>query len=156
VRASPFGNLKHITVRRLLNGNECELGPKKGIYETLKQNPAITGLLGGPNIYADAPQNANYPYLTFGESVTRDWSSGSEEGLEHILTLHVWSRASGKKETHEIIEAIRDALKGGAVPVDEHRFVNLRHEFSEARQDPDGETYHGIVRYRAVSEPLAA
>lgn len=131
-------------------------GLQKGIYETLKDNPAITGLLGGPNIYDDAPQNANYPYLTFGESIARDWSTGSDDGLEHILTLHVWSRAGGKKETHEIIEAIRQVLKNGAVPVDEHHLVNLRHEFSEARQDPDGETYHGIVRYRAVTEPLAA
>lgn len=131
-------------------------GLQKGIYETLSQNPSITGLLGGTNIYDDAPQNANYPYLTFGESIARDWSTGSEEGLEHILTLHVWSRAGGKKQTHEIIEAIRQALQGGAVPVDEHHLVNLRHEFSEARQDPDGETYHGIVRYRAVTEPLAA
>lgn len=131
-------------------------GLQKGIYETLKDNPAITGLLGGPNIYDDAPQNANYPYLTFGESIARDWSTGSDDGLEHILTLHVWSRAGGKKETHEIIEAIRQVLKNGSVPVDEHHLVNLRHEFSEARQDPDGETYHGIVRYRAVTEPLAA
>lgn len=131
-------------------------GLQKGIYETLKDNPAITGLLGGPNIYDDAPQNVNYPYLTFGESIARDWSTGSDDGLEHILTLHVWSRAGGKKETHEIIEAIRQVLKNGAVPVDEHHLVNLHHEFSEARQDPDGETYHGIVRYRAVTEPLAA
>lgn len=131
-------------------------GLQKGIYETLKDNPAITGLLGGPNIYDDAPQNVNYPYLTFGESIARDWSTGSDDGLEHILTLHVWSRAGGKKETHEIIEAIRQVLKNGAVPVDEHHLVNLHHEFSEAWQDPDGETYHGIVRYRAVTEPLAA
>jgi len=25
----------------------------------------------------------------------------------------------------------------------------------EARPDPDGDTFHGIVRYRAVTEPLA-
>ena len=131
-------------------------GLQKGIYETLTGDPSITGLLGGPNIYDDAPQNADYPYLTFGESVERDWSTGSEDGLEHILTLHVWSRAGGKKETHEIIEAIREVLKSGAVPVSDHALVNLRHEFSEARQDPDGETYHGIVRYRAVTEPMAA
>ena len=67
-----------------------------------------------------------------------------------------WSRAGGKKETHEIIEAIRLALKGAPVTISDHALVNLRHEFSEARQDPDGETYHGIVRYRAVTEPLAA
>jgi hypothetical protein len=38
----------------------------------------------------------------------------------------------------------------------DHDLVNLRHEFSEARPDPDGDTYHGIVRYRAVTEPAQA
>ncbi|WP_425283503.1 hypothetical protein [Methyloceanibacter superfactus] len=32
--------------------------------------------------------------------------------------------------------------------------VNLRHEYTEARLDADGETLHGIVRYRAVTEPM--
>jgi len=80
---------------------------QKGIYQTLAGDTSITGLLGGTNIYDDAPQSADYPYLTFGQSIARDWSTGTEDGLEHILTLHVWSRAGGKKETHEIIEAIR-------------------------------------------------
>lgn len=129
---------------------------QKGIYQALAGDTSITGLLGGTNIYDDAPQNADYPYLTFGQSIARDWSTGSEDGLEHILTLHVWSRAGGKKETYEIIEAIRQVLHDALVTVTDHHLVNLRHEFSEARQDPDGETYHGIVRYRAVTEPLAA
>ena len=38
----------------------------------------------------------------------------------------------------------------------DHHLVNLRHEFSEARLDPDGDTFHGIVRYRAVTEPAQA
>lgn len=129
---------------------------QKGIYQALAGDTSITGLLGGTNIFDDTPQSADYPYLTFGQSIARDWSTGSEDGLEHILTLHVWSRAGGKKQTHEIIEAIREVLHDALVTVTDHNLVNLRHEFSEARQDPDGETYHGIVRYRAVTEPLAA
>jgi len=30
----------------------------------------------------------------------------------------------------------------------------VRHELSEVRREPDGETYHGFVRFRAVTEPL--
>jgi len=37
-----------------------------------------------------------------------------------------------------------------------HRLINLRHEFSEARRDSDGETFHGIARFRAVTEVEAA
>jgi hypothetical protein len=31
----------------------------------------------------------------------------------------------------------------------------MTEEFSEARLDPDGDTFHGIVRYRAATEPIA-
>lgn len=129
---------------------------QKGVYEALTSDTSVTGLLGGANIYDKAPQSANYPYLTFGESVDPDWSTGSEDSAERILTLHVWSPAGGKEETHDIIKAIRTALQNGPVAVNDDHRVNLRHEFSGARQDPNDETYHGIVRYRAVTEPMAA
>ena len=129
---------------------------QQGIYQTLVGDPQVTGLLGGANIFDDAPQNASFPYLTFGQTTERDWSTGSEDGSEHIVTLHVWSRAGGKKETHEIIETVRAALNTAPIAIDDHHLINLRHEFSEARHDKDGETYHGIVRYRAVTEPVAA
>ncbi len=99
------------------------------------------------------PREAEPPYLTFGQSTVRDWSTGTEDGSEHILTLHVWSRAAGERETHEIMNAVRAALHDAAIAVDGHHLVNLRHEFSDALRDPDGETYHGVVRYRAVTEP---
>lgn len=129
---------------------------QKGIYQALAGDPQVTGLLGGAQIFDNAPQNVSFPYLTFGQTTERDWSTGSEEGSEHTVTLHVWSRSGGRKQTHEIIETIRKALSAAPIAIDDHYLVNLRHEFSEARHEEDGETYHGIVRYRAVTEPLAA
>lgn len=129
---------------------------QKGVYEALTSDASVTGLLGGANIFATAPQSANYPYLTLGESINPDWSSGSEDGKERTLTLHVWSRAGGEEETHDIIKAIQAVLQNGPVAVNDDHRVSLRHEFTGARQDPNDETYHGIVRYRAVTEPMAA
>ena len=56
----------------------------------------------------------------------------------------------------EIIEAIKDVLHDQPLMLADHHLINLRHEFSEARLDPDGDTFHGIVRYRAVTEPAQA
>ena len=47
----------------------------------------------------------------------------------------------------------KDVLHDQPLTLSDHHLVNLRHEFSEARLDPDGDTFHGIVRYRAVTEP---
>ncbi len=126
---------------------------QQALYAAISTDPGVLALLGSPRIYDDVPQSAPFPYITLGQSTVRDWSSVVDDGEEHILTLHVWSRASGRKETHEVMGALREALHDRPLTLSGHRLVNLRHEFSDARRDSDGETYHGVVRYRAVTEP---
>jgi hypothetical protein len=128
---------------------------QQAIFATLTADVPLLALLGAPRLYDDVPQAADFPYLTFGQSLDRDWSTGTEPGNEHTLTLHVWSQARGKKETHEIMDALRTALHDQPLSLTGHRLVNLRHEHSEARRDPDGDTIHGIARFRAVTEPTA-
>jgi hypothetical protein len=128
---------------------------QRGIYQALANSTDVTTLLGGARIYDDPPQAAGLPFVSLGQTELRDWSTGTEDGAEHLLTLHVWSRAGGKKQVHEIIEAIRGVLHDKPLALADHHLVNLRHEFSEVRPDPDGDTFHGIVRYRAVTEPMA-
>lgn len=124
------------------------------IHARLTADPAVVAALGGQRVYDDVPRGAEFPYVTFGETTLRDWSTGGEEGGEHVVTLHVWSHAAGRREAQAIMGAMRTALHDASLSLSGHRLVNLRHEFSDARRDPDGETYHGIVRLRAVTEPL--
>ena len=129
---------------------------QRGIYQALANSSDLTSLLGGVRIYDDPPQAANLPFVSLGQTELRDWSTGTEDGAEHDLTLHVWSRSGGKKQVHQIIEAIRTVLHDQSLALSDHHLVNLRHELSEARLDPDGDTVHGIVRYRAVTKPAQA
>jgi hypothetical protein len=126
---------------------------QQAIFAALTADAALIALLGGERVWDDVPTRADFPYVTFAQTSERDWSTGSEDGAEHVLTLHVWSRAGGRKETHEIMGAVRTALNDAALSLSGYRLINLRHEFSEARRDADGETFHGIVRFRAVTEP---
>ncbi len=127
---------------------------QRNIYQALTNSSELTSLLGGDRIYSQAPPAAQFPFITLGQTVNLDWSTGTDEGAEHSLTLHVWSRADGAREVHEILEMIRTVLHDQLLALEDHYLVNLRHEFMEARLDPDGETMHGIVRYRAVTEPM--
>lgn len=127
---------------------------QQSVYAALVDDTTILALLGGPRIYDDVPQGADFPYLTIGQSTIRDWSTSNEDGDEHTLTLHVWSRENGRKQTHAIMGALREALHDRPLALTGHRLINLRHEFSDARREPDGDTYRGIVRYRAVTEPI--
>jgi Protein of unknown function (DUF3168) len=70
------------------------------------------------------------------------------------VTLQVWTRAAGRKPAHEIAGAIEAALDQVTTALDGHRLVSLRHEFTDVRREPEGETWRGIVRLRAVTEPF--
>jgi hypothetical protein len=130
------------------------LALQRAIFAKLSSDAALIGALGAPRIYDDVPPRAEFPFLTFGQSTERDWSTGTDTGNEHLVTLHVWSRARGRGEAETAIAAAREALHDQALTLDGHRLINLRHEFSEARRDSDGETFHGIVRFRAVTEEM--
>jgi hypothetical protein len=127
---------------------------QQSIFAVLSADSALTALIGAGRIHDDVPQASALPYLALGQTTSRDWSTATEPGTEHTLTLHVWSDAKGKKQAHEILAAARSALHDQPLTLAGHRLVNLRHEFSEARRDSDGETLHGIVRFRALTEPL--
>lgn len=126
---------------------------QKAVYRALIADTALAALLGGARIYDDVPRGAPFPYVTFGPSTTRDWSTGTDSGTEHVFTLRAWSKEKGEMEVHGLMHAIRTALHGAALTLAGHRLVNLRHETSDTLRNADGETYQGIARFRAVTEP---
>jgi hypothetical protein len=82
-----------------------------------------------------------------------NFSSGSEPGLEHQLTLHAWSRQGGQREAHVIADALLQALDDAPLALSGHRLVNFRFAVADVRREADGRTYHALVRFRAVTEP---
>ncbi len=127
---------------------------QKAVYAALTADTALTTLLGGTHIHDVPPRGAAFPYVVIDQMQVRDWSTGTEAGAEHMLTLHVWSRYAGKQEAYEIADAVRAVLDGVLLDLDDHRLINLRHQYSELKRDEDGETHHGVLRFRAVTEPL--
>ena len=51
-------------------------------------------------------------------------------------------------------EEARVVLHDQSLPLDGHALVNLRLEYSEIRFDDDQSVYHGLLRFRAVTEPM--
>ena len=127
---------------------------QKAVFEALGADAAVTALLGAGKIYDHAPANVAFPYITFGRTSIFDWSTGTESGTEQLFTLHVWSKTKGKKETLAIMEAAKTLLDDAALELDEHHLVNMRLEFAEERYDDDLSVHHGLLRFRAVTEPV--
>jgi hypothetical protein len=127
---------------------------RAAIHDTLAADGALTALLGGPRVYDEPPRAANFPYVTLGEARVTDFSTGSEPGEEHQLTLHAWSRQGGHREAHLIAGALLQALDDAPLPLADHRLINLRFAVADVRREADGRTYHALVRFRAVTEPM--
>jgi hypothetical protein len=127
---------------------------QKAVYTALAADGPLLALLGGAHIHDAVPQRPAFPYVVIGEAQIRDWSTGTETGSEHMLMLHVWSRYGGKREAHEIADTVRAVLDGALLGLEGNRLVNLRHQYSELKRDEDGETQHGVLRFRAVTEPV--
>jgi hypothetical protein len=128
---------------------------RAAIHEALRDDSALTAALGGAHIYDEPPRDAGFPFVTLGEARLIDASSDGGETQEHQLTLHAWSRKGGHREAHVIAGALLQALDDAPLTLGGHRLVNLRFSIADIRRESDGRTYHALVRFRAVTEPVS-
>jgi Protein of unknown function (DUF3168) len=126
---------------------------RAAIHDALTADAALVNILGGPKVYDEPPRAAAFPYVTLGETRIADFSTGTEPGEEHQLTLHAWSRQGGHKEAHMIAGALLQALDDAALNLADHQLINFRFSVADVRREADGRTYHALVRFRAVTEP---
>ena len=132
----------------------ASLDLQKAIVLRLTTDATLTTQLGGAKIYDHPAHNAALPYVSIGLTQSYDWSTASEDGRAHLVSLHVWSRAGGRIQTHDIMEKIRLRLEGLSADLLTHRLVLMHLEFEEVRFDVSEDGYHGTLRYRALTEPI--
>ena len=126
---------------------------QKAIYGALNANAALIVALSGSKIFDHHPEKVAFPYLVLGRATNTDWSTSSEEGIEHLITIHSWSKKTGRSETWQLQQLIKSSLHDVDLLAQDHFIINLRLEFSEARRDAASGRMHGIMRFRAVTEP---
>jgi hypothetical protein len=136
----------------MINTPSASWALQKSIHTALTGNAALTTLLGGARIYDEVPRNAAFPYISHGESVVRDWSTATDDGHEHSISIHVWTRGAGRKPAHDLLDCITTALAPAAIVLDGHRLISLQQEHAEVRRDGDGETWRGLLRLHATTE----
>ncbi len=127
---------------------------QKAVFATLSAAPAVTALIGAARIFDHVPPSTPFPYVTFGQTAVYDWNTSTERGDEHLFTLHVWSMGRGKHSVIAIMDALKERLDVSPPQPSGHVLVNLTLEFSESRYDEELDGYHGLLRYRAVTEPV--
>ena len=121
----------------------------------LRANGALTALLGNPpRVHDEPPADPVYPYVSLGRSETRPWGGLDGEGLEHVLRVTVVSVFGGSEEAKAVMALVRLSLHGAALSLDGHRLINLRVTYADLFKAADWRSTFGVLRLRAVTEPL--
>jgi hypothetical protein len=121
----------------------------------LRANGALTALLGNPpRVHDEPPADPVYPYVSLGRSETRPWGGLDGEGLEHVLSLTIGSVFGGSEEAKAVMALVRLSLHGAALSLDGHRLINLRVTYADLFKAADWRSTFGVMRLRAVTEPL--
>lgn len=116
------------------------------------------GLMNIP-IYDSVPQAnsssyAAFPYVTIGEDIFTDMSTDTELIQLCSITIHTWSRYSGRSEIKRIQGYIYDLLNRRRIEHPEYRFININQVTSQSQMESDGETRHGIQTFNLIIEEL--
>jgi hypothetical protein len=127
---------------------------RAAVHDALIADAGLVSVLGGAKVYDEPPRAAAFPYVTLGETRIVDFSTRSEPSEEHQLTLHAWSRQDGHREAHLVTGALMQALDNAPLILAGHHLVNFRFAVADVRREADGRTYHALVRFRAVTEPI--
>lgn len=109
----------------------------------------LTGAnIAAGRVYDHAPQDVVFPFVEIGESVETEDDNAASQGVEHVLTLHVWSRYRGQKEIKDIVAAIRGALHQQSLTVTGLASCNSYVDGVTHLIEDDGLTRHAAVRVR--------
>lgn len=126
---------------------------QKAIYDLLSVDSEILTLVTG--VYENPEPVIAYPYLTFGGLTASDWSTKTSTGLQTAILLHAYSQTS-KKEVIDILDRVFDLLQSGGLVLEGHELIAMRFEYNDIVLESDGITYHGVIRFRAYTEAVAA
>lgn len=122
---------------------------QQAVFSTL--DGSVTGIdSASVSVFDDVPEGTTYPYVVLGEETASNFGSKSLDGVEHTLTLHVWSQYRGRREIKEIMQSVYSLLHNTAITVSGASLVNIRQEFNNTLMENDGITRHGVMRFRAV------
>ena len=123
---------------------------QKALFDLLSADVALSAVITG--VFDSVPESQAYPYVELGEGTAIPFDSNSSDGQEHLITIHTWTEAKGRKTAHDIMTLVYTALHNVALVVAGHQTILCQFDFSTVLKDPDGFTHHGVQRFRVITE----
>jgi hypothetical protein len=125
----------------------ASLAMQRLLAAALAAIPGITGVYDGP------PPDAVAPYLVIGPDVVGDWSTKTEPGHEHRVSIAVWDAGPGAARAKALMGQVEAILAGLGGSQGGHLLVSTRLLRTLVLTDPEGWT-QGLVEFRLRSRAL--
>ncbi len=131
-------------------------GLQAALYTHLTTIDELTSLLaqGANSIFDHVPAGSDLPYISIGELRTRPFDTQQSQGMEVQATIHSYARGKGSKDLKNIMTMIRQSLHYVDFAVTGQSLILCQETESDIALDADGETRHGVQRFRIIIEEL--
>lgn len=123
------------------------------VFSTLDGNVGAGVYNHVPYLPEGMPSDS-FPYVHIGRDSSVPWDNDSFTGLNVTTELHIWSRADGDKECKTIMKAVYDLLHRATLVKANYDVVDCLCMYQEVLDDPDGETIHGVMRFRLTLQDV--
>ncbi len=125
----------------------------QAVHIRLAGDAVLVGMVGARGIIDRLLPRPVLPCVAFGEIDSRDYSTASERGEEHFLTIEVWSEEGGRKLAQDIAVRVLTLLDdaplvlGGGIAL-----VSLFYRSSRSMRQAKTKQFLTEIRFRAVTE----
>ena len=125
------------------------------LHNHLAADPDMSLIFGSPpRLYDFAPEDPIYPYLSYGTVRSEDRGGDEAKLLAHSVTLHVWSRYSGRAEILDLLSQISVSLETMDAAQGDHQIVSVNTLYTDVFRARDTRTQHGLIRLSIITETL--
>lgn len=122
---------------------------QKAIYGALADNVTVNAAIVPVYDYVGPGNVDTFPRIVLGNFEIEPVDDKSTSDQDLFLTIDIWSRQRGKKETQLVMSAIHSLLHRQALSLDSGTAIVVTAATpTRILQDPDGLTYHGVQTWR--------
>lgn len=129
---------------------------QQAVYQLLSADAGLAALVGTRIYDAPLPPSEEAEpdglYVTLGDERVDDWSTASDRGAAHLLTIAVNAPRRGFAEAKQAAGAISDAMLGGALALSRGHAVLVHFAGARTRR-AEGDALRRIeMRFRVTVE----
>ena len=122
------------------------------LFQELAADATLQSLLGS-HVYDEMPSGeVSDLFVVIGDERVRDWSTMTEAGADHRLTVSVVSDQEGYLAAKQAAAAVSNALSSSTFSFAEGRVVLCRFEGARARRVRSGQRRRIDLNFRVIVE----